>query len=277
MKQVLLLFHFTRRKPYEQIAFQFSHHILYENSKIDHHSEFINFTPGQFPNFEFIRSLRDSLSNDEGTIFKFAKHENTIVNAIWEQLNDSDEHDKKELQEFIENISHSKKDSVKKWKGERDMIDLCDIVKKYYYNPLTNGSNSIKHILPASLSSSIYLKNKYSKPLEIIDVSSQNFDRSHIWLKESNGEILSPYKMLPQLFDNWTVEQLETIVSEIEGIDTGGAALTAYSRLQYTDISKKERLELKEGLLKYCELDTLAMVMVYEHLRELINEKDILK
>ena len=271
---VALPFH-KGRSPYEQIAFQFSHHMLHEDGKIDHHSEYINFAPGQFPNFEFIRSLRDSLSNDEGTIFKFATHENTIVNAIWEQLNDSDEYDKKELQEFIENISHSKRDSVKKWKGARDMIDMCEIVKKYYYNPLTNGSNSIKHVLPASLNSSIYLKNKYSKPLGIIGVSSRNFDRSHIWLRESDGEILSPYKMLPQLFDNWTVEQLETIVSEIEGIDNGGAALTAYGRLQYTDMSKKERLELKAGLLKYCELDTLAMVMIYEHLRELVNENDI--
>ena len=273
---VALPFH-KGRSAYEQIAFQFSHHILHENDKVEHHSEYINFTPGHFPNFEFIRTLRNSLSNDEGTIFKFATHENTIVNAIWEQLNDSDEYDKKELQEFIESISHSKRDSVKKWKGERDMVDMCEIVKKYYYNPLTNGSNSIKHVLPASLNSSRYLKNKYSKPLGIIGVSSLNFDRSHIWLTEKDGEIISPYKGLPQLFDNWTVEQLETLVSEIEGIDNGGAALTAYGRLQYTDMSKEERLELKSGLLKYCELDTLAMVMIYEHLRELVNEKDMLE
>ena len=42
-------------------------------------------------------------------------------------------------------------------------------------------------------------------------------------------------------------------------------------------MSKEERLELKSGLLKYCELDTLAMVMIYEHLRELVNEKDMLE
>ncbi len=34
-------------------------------------------------------------------------------------------------------------------------------------------------------------------------------------------------------------------------------------------MSDKERDELTKGLLKYCELDTLAMVMIYEHLVEL--------
>ena len=57
----------------------------------------------------------------------------------------------------------------------------------------------------------------------------------------------------------------------MENIADGGAALTAYGKLQYTDITEEERLEIKKSLLKYCELDTLAMVMIYEHLRELIS------
>jgi hypothetical protein len=33
-----------------------------------------------------------------------------------------------------------------------------------------------------------------------------------------------------------------------------------------------ERVELSKALLKYCELDTLAMVMIFEHFKEdLIN------
>jgi hypothetical protein len=35
-------------------------------------------------------------------------------------------------------------------------------------------------------------------------------------------------------------------------------------------MSEKEREELTQGLKKYCELDTLAMVMVYEHFREVV-------
>ena len=51
-------------------------------------------------------------------------------------------------------------------------------------------------------------------------------------------------------------------------IANGGSALTAYSKLQYTDMSQAEINELTKGLLKYCELDTLAMVFIYEHFKE---------
>ncbi len=34
-------------------------------------------------------------------------------------------------------------------------------------------------------------------------------------------------------------------------------------------MTEVERTEITAGLLKYCELDTLAMVMVYEHLKEI--------
>jgi len=35
-------------------------------------------------------------------------------------------------------------------------------------------------------------------------------------------------------------------------------------------MSEREREELTAGLKKYCELDTLAMVMIYEHFREVV-------
>jgi hypothetical protein len=55
----------------------------------------------------------------------------------------------------------------------------------------------------------------------------------------------------------------------MEELADGGTALTAYGKLQYTDMPPEERLELKNSLLKYCELDTLAMVMIVEFFREL--------
>jgi len=259
------------RKPYEQIAFQFSHHQVEQDGTINHQSEYINFEAGKFPNFEFIRELKKALTNDKGSIFKYAAHENSIVNAIYLQLLDSDEEDKEELIQFIQEISHSKRKSAIKWNGERDMIDLCEIVKKYYYNPLMGGSNSIKVVLPAIMSSSEYLKEKYSKSIQEISLGSKNFEKDHVWFQYDKGELLSPYKALPPLFENWTEDEIERTVSELTDINNGGAALTAYGKLQYTDMSEGERSALKESLLKYCELDTLAMVMIWEHFQELVN------
>jgi hypothetical protein len=36
------------------------------------------------------------------------------------------------------------------------------------------------------------------------------------------------------------------------------------------NISEEEHQAISVGLLKYCELDTLAMVMIWEHFKELI-------
>ena len=40
--------------------------------------------------------------------------------------------------------------------------------------------------------------------------------------------------------------------------------MMAYARLQFEDIDDMERERLKAALLKYCELDTLAMVMIWQ-------------
>lgn len=255
------------RKPYEQVAFQFSHHRYNEDGTIEHQSQYINNTPGEFPNFIFARALQTAIGNDEGTVFKFATHENTIINAIITQLEESNEPDKKELITFLKTISKATKNQAQPWEGNRNMVDLCKVVKDYYYNPCTNGSNSIKAVLPASLNSSEFLKTKYSQPIGNINVTSHNFSPDHIWLQTENGKVTNPYKILPPLFENWNETEMEENISDIENIADGGAALTAYAKLQYVDMTAKEREEITNGLLKYCELDTLAMVMVYEHFR----------
>ena len=266
------------RKPYEQIAFQFSHHIYHENGLIEHANEFINITPGEFPNFIFSQHLLDALIHDEGTIFKYSTHENTILNAIRDQLKSSDYEFKDELVSFIETISHPKDKHPDPWEvptrlsgnGSRDMVDLCAIIKKYYYNPHTMGSNSIKHLLPAVLKSSEFIQSKYSKSIEKIRITSKNFSPNHVWLQYDNGKIINPYKLLPPLYENMTQDQINDTLSELDNIADGGAALIAYGKIQYTDMTKQERVEISKSLKRYCELDTLAMVMIFEHLKTLI-------
>ena len=260
------------KKPYEQIAFQFSHHKVLENGSIFHQTEYINSEAGIFPNFEFLRALKRALTLDEGSIFKYSYHENTILNAIYEQLISSNEKDKGELIDFIQSISHSKKDSAISWVGDRDMIDLCEIVKLYYYDPQTKGSNSIKAVLPAILNRSSYLKNKYSKSIKEISVSSINFNDDKVFIEfDENDKIISPYKSLPKLFDEWNEDELDSLISDLEGIDNGGSALIAYSKLQFQEMNDAERLEIRKALLMYCELDTLAMVMIFEFFKESIS------
>jgi hypothetical protein len=56
-------------------------------------------------------------------------------------------------------------------------------------------------------------------------------------------------------------------------IADGGAAMTAYARMQFSEMSQEESNAVSAGLLKYCEMDTFAMVLIYEYWKyELENE-----
>jgi hypothetical protein len=250
-------------RPYEQIAFQYSHHIMHEDGKVEHAGQLLIDGPGVFPNFEFVRSLKKELEQDQGTIFRFSHHENTILGAIRKQLLKSNESDRDELIAFIESITKSGEGEAYR-EGPRCMVDLCDIAKRYYYQASQNGSYSIKAVLPAMLESSAFLQNKYAQPISAVGLSSLNFAPHHIWATRNENGKIDPYQSLDPIFKEWDALDMEDNLSDMEDLADGGAALTAYSKLQFTDMKQEERLALRTALLKYCELDTLAMVMLVE-------------
>ncbi len=107
------------------------------------------------------------MENDNGTIFRYSPHENTDLNHIYRQLKEDENmiHDREELCEFIKTITKSTGSWDESWEGERNMVDLWHLVKSYYYDPSTHGSNSIKAVLPAILNSNSDLQEKYSHPI----------------------------------------------------------------------------------------------------------------
>jgi len=154
------------RRPYEGIAFQYSHHVVNQDGSIEHRGQYLNTVPGLFPNYEFVRALKKELEGDEGTIFRYAAHENTFLIIIYRQLMEETQvDDGLELCDFIRQITRSGSRNGDSWEGVRSMIDMCELVKRFYYDPATRGSNSIKKVLPAILNSSAFLQEKYSKPV----------------------------------------------------------------------------------------------------------------
>lgn len=262
--------YFAGQHPYEKVVFQFSHHIYHEDGRIEHANQYINLEAGVFPNFDFVRHLKLALEQNDGTVFQYSPYENSTLNQVKVQLENSKESDKEQLISFIKTLTNppsSQNYKGEKWKPTRGMVDLCVIIKDYYYNPFTKGSNSIKSVLPAIFKSSQFIKEKYSKNIEDINVLSKNFETTKVWLKLEDGVVLDPYKSLDKPFLEWD-ESFER-VSEITDINNGGAAMTAYGLTQYHDMTDIERNKIKDALLRYCELDTLAMVMIYEHLKEI--------
>jgi len=263
------------RRPYEGIVFQFSHHIVYEDGSVEHFGEYLNTEKGAFPNYEFVRALKVQLGNDNGSIFRYSNHENTFLNMIYRQLQADQREiaDREELCEFIRSITQAVKNFVEQWIGERNMVDMWEIVKRYYYDPATNGSNSIKQVLPAILNSSTFLQDKYSKPIygSPDGIRSLNF-KNWQWIRFKEGKVVDPYKLLPKMFQDISDKDMR-ILSDDDELRDGGAALTAYARMQFEEMSDYECEEIRKALLKYCELDTMAMVMIYEGWKDLLQQE----
>ncbi|WP_455463185.1 DUF2779 domain-containing protein, partial [Candidatus Hodarchaeum mangrovi] len=226
--------------PYELIVFQFSIHKMKKDGSIEHYAEWIDRNIDKFPNFEFIRQLKKHLTPNEGTIFQYTNYEKNCLETIYYQLNNAQEYeeDAAELLDWIKVLINS-----------QNFVDLCEIVKNNYYNPLQHGSFSIKQVIYAIVNSSQYLQSKYSQMYY-----GTNFPDGIRWIeRESMSTFKNPYKLLAPLDIN------------LKEIKEGGAAMIAYGELYFCDLSPIERQTLLGGLLRYCELDTLAMTMIIEY------------
>ena len=70
-------------------------------------------------------------------------------------------------------------------------------------------------------------------------------------------------KVLPVLVPELSYADLE--------IGDGGTASSEYVRVTFGDVTEEEREHVRAGLLKYCHLDTLAMIRIIQALQKLVN------
>lgn len=282
---------FKGMSPYEVIAFQFSYHRMDRDAEgrihISHAGQFIDVNASSFPSYEFVRALKNYLMPNGqlvGTVFRYHHHENTVLRAIGSKLlaaQESAPSDAQALITFIDRItkSGSGKDARV---GDKCMVDLHEIVRKGYYSKHAGGSISIKAMLPAILADAPEFAQKYRQPGVYgrgLPIPSLNFGpEGHVWLRADKGN--DPYKTLPPVFGEgfedlddilFRFEQISDETAEQDGvaIDQGGLAMMAYNYTQFAHLSENARHRIRKALLKYCELDTLAMVMLVEGLLEL--------
>lgn len=78
----------------------------------------------------------------------------------------------------------------------------------------------------------------------------------------------------PSMNGSWSLKKvLPTIVRDLDyaalgGVADGGGAQRAYIELINPNTDAARREELREALLRYCELDTMAMVRIVKTLSE---------
>jgi len=253
------------RHPYDQLLFQFSHHVLEEDGRLRHAHQSLVTSPGVAPSIPVLRDLQRALDGDNGTVVHWWDHERTVLREIQEQVEASDEPDRGSLCGFVDTLVGHDTSSGR-------LADLGRLVLKTAFFQNTGGISSIEKVLPAVLDQSDYLKERYGKPIYgTEDMPSLNFPNGWIWLVEEGGRVHDPYTLLSPLF---TDSEVQEVLAEGEDEDTGnqnfiangGAAMAAYSQLQLEQINRGERSRMEYQLKRYCELDTLAMVMIFEAL-----------
>jgi hypothetical protein len=212
-----------------------------------------------------VRALRDALAADDGTVVHWWDHERTVLAGIRRQLSDSAEPDREALMGFIDTLVDRDGKAVR-------LADLGRLVLKTAFFPGTSGRSSIKVVLPAVLARSALLQRRYGAPVYgTAAMPSLNFPAGWVWLRQDGERLCDPYDLLDPLFVD---AALQRAVAQGEAEDTGearfvqngGAAMVAYGELQRPDLDAAARARLQAQLLRYCELDTLAMVMVHEAL-----------
>ena len=222
-----------RMRPYEFIAFQWSCHTIQKPGDAPLHSEFIN-SEYDFPNFRFAEQLMQVIGTT-GTPFMWSSFENTILRSILEQM-DVYNYKNDMLREWLTGITTDKKQN-----RIGRFVDMNELTLKYYFHPHMNGKTSIKKVLPA-----IWNNNPYLHAIP--------------WFEQyvpADEAKLNPYDTLAPIIGELEKEEV---------VKDGTGAMRAYNEIMFGATTNTERRQqLIKLLLQYCELDTMAMVIIWKY------------
>lgn len=186
---------FEKQRPYMQIPFQYSLHILHEDGRLEH-KEFLG-DENSDPRDVLINQMLNDISQNGSII---AYNQSFEITRIKE----------------LANYKIEKKDELLAL-FDRFVDLIVPFRGRGYYHPDFNGSFSIKSVLPSMF--------------------------------PNNDEL--NYKKLGS-------------------IQNGGDAMDTFANLHLLK-DKSKRDEIRKDLLAYCHLDTLAMVRIFEKLKEIVK------
>ncbi len=231
-------------RPYGKVIFQWSCHTVRKPGAEPEHTEWINIDE-TYPNFRFAEALMKQLGND-GTLMTWSSYENSMLKDLYKSLEDQKINNPQLKNWLLKIAKHFDGDDT-------SIIDMNKLALKYYFHPNMGGRTSIKVTLP-----SVLLATK-SKRIE------KWLKSDNIFAKGENGSIRNPYELLPHI----------DIFDKAEKVKDGAGAMRAYQDMLYGKHKGNSQIkdEYKNALLRYCKLDTLAMVIIWEHWMDLFKRK----
>lgn len=177
-------------KPFEQIPFQYSIHVEYENGTLEH-KEFLA-EDGIDPRIQIAQKLCEDIPKDVTVLTYNMSFEKGVIQKLASNFEEYSSH--------LLTISSNIDDLMVPFKN------------KDYQTPDMNGSYSIKNVLPA------------------------------------------------------LVPKMTQAYKELNGVQNGNQAMNAFANM--SKLEEEEKHKMRDALLEYCKLDTLAMVKILGKLKE---------
>ena len=128
--------------------------------------------------------------------------------------------------------------------ARQPFVDMNRLCLLHYCHPAMKGRTSIKPVLNAIWTDDASVRARFPE-----------------YIKERDGQLLSPYDALDSI----------EVAGKVDVVREGTGAVRAYQDLLYGEsrgnAAAKERYS--QVLRQYCQLDTAAMVIIWEHWRRL--------
>lgn len=226
----LALPYHAKMRPYGQVAFQWSSHTVDTPGSSLVHGEWLN-TEYQWPNERFARALRNQIG-DSGSVLTWTKFERTTLRGVIRDLATFSVSDPA-LAAWISDVA------------ENRIVDMYEWATGLFHHPAMGGKASIKVVLDALWKSQPQMR--------------EDFER---WTGLTADATIDPYASLQPLEINGVLQDVRE----------GTGAVRAYEAMMYGVERDDEEAKVKwrQLLLKYCELDSLSMVLIFEHLRRAV-------
>ncbi|MGH7720756.1 MAG: DUF2779 domain-containing protein [Gemmatimonadaceae bacterium] len=228
-------------RTYGQVAFQWSCHTVESPGAPPTHREWLN-TADSWPNKSFALALREAVGDGRagagaGAVLTWSSFEASRLAEIVRELPAFEANDP-ELVAWITNLC------------ARRIVDLQAWARDDFLHPAMRGRTSIKAVLDALWKSDAVMR-----------------DQLAAWTGLPATESADPYDALPPLEINGVRQDVRE----------GTGAIRAYEAMMYgcerDDEATKQAW--RALLLQYCKLDTLSMVLIFEHWRRATGVADV--
>lgn len=234
--------------PYTPVYFQFSCHTLYESGELKHHEWLDDIMNRAHPHLYFIEALSGISDIYTGTVVQYSPFESQGVRLLLAEMKRNSMLYKQQVDKltgFIEGEN-----------GLRSRFyDISRLVRDAYYNSNMEGSLGLKQVLKSILKWSQKNTSGSEKKALIYDREIDLYQN----LDDSALKGPDPYK---------------SVQGEGMAINDGEAAMNVYISLKSGLLSVSEKAEMPVKLKRYCALDSYSLVIIYMHLKMLMEQID---